>query len=194
MARPGPNMSKPAAPPLVALLQTPSLRLAIKWAEHRGDGVSVGAAVYPNGRVEPVVRVHHGPAPIYIRDLGKCLLVMGYLEVPEAVRVKLAAAPSEERSAFLYELREILMSCPRIGFALAPGGVSESGRIERVGLDQTLQVAENDPGSFNRFCDAVQETETVLLRVLERMRAFAAHHEPPSTYSSGTAPPTDIYR
>lgn len=187
-------MQQALSPSVVALTQTPSLRLAVKWAQHRGDAVSIGAAVYPNGRVEPVVRIHHGPAPIYVRDLGKCLLVMGYLEVSDVVRQKLAAAPEEERSAFLHAMREILMSCPRIGFAIAPAGTTRPERIERVGIDQTIQIAENDPGSFNRFCDAVQETETVLLRFTELMRGFATRHEPPSTYSSGTPPPTDIYR
>lgn len=170
-----------------------SLLLIEKWAHHRGDATSRGGGLFVPGKVEPVVRVHHGSTPIYVRDLGKCLMVLGIFEIPKEAREKLAAASEPERWEFLGELREILMSCPRVGFGLDPTGVRDPKELLRIVLDQTIQVAENDAASFNRFCDAIQETETLLLRTAAYVRQFVPVAETAATYSSSSPPPSELY-
>lgn len=172
---------------------TYALGLAEKWARHRGDGVTRGSGVFETGRVEPVLRVRHGAWPIYVRDLGKCLMVLGVLDVPDAVRARLRAASPAEQREFVDGLREVLLSCPRVGFGLAPAGASSPAELERVAIDATLQVAENDSASFNRFCDAVQEAETILLRVGDFLQRFVFAPSATASYSSSTPPPGEIY-
>ena len=145
------------------------------------------------GGPEPVVHIRHGSAPIYVRDLGKCLMVLGVIDVPKEVREHFQRAAPGERLLFHQGLREILMSCPRVGFGLAPAGAGDPSQLQEVVLDQTIQIAENDPASFNRFCDAIQETETILLRAAGFLQRFAALPSNAPTYSSGTPPPAELY-
>lgn len=172
---------------------TLSLLLAEKWARHRRDPTSRGGAIFAGGGVEPVVQVHHGSVPIFVRDLGKCLMVLGSIDLPEEVRQRVRLLGTEQRGAFLSGLQEILMSCPRIGFGFGPAGETDVREVRRIVLDQTLQVAENDAASFNRFCDAIQETETILLRTAAYLHQFVAATEAPVRYSSGTPPPSELY-
>ena len=171
---------------------TPSLRRAEKWARHRRDGASWGWGVFGGTAREPLLRIHHGSAPIFVRDLGKCLMVLGYVDVVPEVRQAIGRAPAEEREEFRVGLQGELMACPRIGYVFLPTPLHDLAALERIALDQTLQIAENDPASFNRFCDAIQETETALLRVTEFLRQFL-RAEAPSVYSSGSPAPTEIY-
>lgn len=173
---------------------TPALRLIEKWAAHRGDGSSRTAGVFVDARLELVIRIHHGSAPIFVRDLGKCLMVLGVIDLPGAVRTKLAGATEADRGRFIRELREILTSCPRVGFGLAPRDARDPSELDRLILDQTFQIAENDPGSFNRFCDAIQETETILLRVAELMERYVEQPAASLAYTSSTPPPTELYQ
>lgn len=172
---------------------TPMLLLAEKWAHHRGDRTSRGGAIFAEGEVEPVIQVHHGSVPIVVRDLGKCLVVLGSFDLPEELPARLLAAPPEERARFLSGLLEIVMSCPRVGYGFGPAGAGDVTELRRIVLDQTLQIAENDAASFNRFCDAIQETETLLLRAGAFLNGFLATSEGPPRYSSGSAPPSELY-
>ncbi len=172
---------------------TPSLHLVEKWAAHRGDRTSRGWGLFGPGRPETVIRIHHGAVPIYVRDLGKCLMVLGILDLPREVRDRLEETSPADRAEFLDALQDELMACPRVGFSIAPSEARGVAGLERVALDQTLQVAENDPASFNRFCDAIQETETILLRVSELLRRFAVRPQEQAGYTSSTQPPTELY-
>ncbi len=172
---------------------TRPLLLVEKWARHRGDRTSRGAGIFDSGRVEPIVQVHHGSARIFVRDLGKCLMILGVDEIASEARASLARSSEAERGQFLSDLREILMSCPRVGFALAPAQFRDAGEVERILLDQTIQIAENDPASFNRFCDAIQETETLLLRVAAYVERSLPTSARAAAYSSTTPPPTELY-
>jgi hypothetical protein len=172
---------------------TRMLQLAEKWARHRHDGTSLGAATFGEGPVEPMVQIHHGSVPIFVRDLGKCLMVLGVLDIPPPVSDRLAQMSAEERGQFLSDLEKVLMSCPRIGFAFDPRGSVQAGALRRIVLDQTLQIAENDAASFNRFCDAIQETETLLLRAAAQLTEFLASGRGSPQYSSSSPPPTDLY-
>ena len=198
VARPEPAAG-PATPPVRVVeseelpAPTPALRLAAKWARHRKDGTGWGWGVFGAGGKEPIVRIHHGSVPIFVRDLGKCLMVLGVIDVPEEVREKLRDASGGEREDFLHGLREELMQCPRLGYAFAPSPLREAGQLTRVAIDQTLQVAEDDAASFNRFCDAIQETETILLGTAEYLRRFLLRSAESAVYSSSSSPPTGLY-
>ena len=181
------NGANAVVPPTAALL------LAQRWARHRHDRTSWGSGDFGGARPEQLLRIHHGTAPIFVRDLGKCIMVLGVIDVPEDVRDWFVAAPPAERGRFLSGLREVLMACPRIGFSSAPSDLGGTECPERVALDQTLQIAENDAASFNRFCDAVQETETVLLMVVEYLRATEERAYEKAVYSSSLPPPKDLY-
>lgn len=172
---------------------TPMLLLAEKWAHHRHDRTTRGGAIFSEGRVEPVVQVHHGSVPIYVRDLGKCLMVLGSFDLPQELPVRLAEVSVEERGRFLSGLLEIVMSCPRVGYGFGPAGAGDVTELRRIVLDQTIQIAENDAASFNRFCDAIQETETLLLRAGAFLGGFLATAEGPPRYSSGSKPPSELY-
>ncbi len=172
---------------------TPALRLVEKFAHHRRDAAAWGWGIFGTGAREPIVRIHHGSVPIFVRDLGKCLMVVGVIDVPPEVREKLAKASGAEQEAFLSGLREELMQCPRVGFAFAPGPLRGAETLERIALDQTFQVAENDASSFNRFCDAIQETETILLRAAEYLRRFLVRSAETEVYSTNSSPPTSLY-
>ncbi len=143
--------------------------------------------------MEPVIQVHHGVVPIFVRDLGKCLMVMGVLDLPAEVTERLEQLTPAERQRFLLGLEEILTACPRIGFSVDPKGATDVAAIRRVVLDQTLQVAENDAASFNRFSDAIQETETILLRANAFVGGFLPSLEMSPRYSSTGPPPSELY-
>lgn len=172
---------------------TRALRLAEKWARHRRDDVSWGWGVFGEDLREPVVRIMHGSSPIFVRDLGKCLMILGVVDVPAELRERLAGEPEGEREEFLQGLRLELTACPRIGFSLAPSDSPASVVPERIALDQTIQIAENDAASFNRYCDAIQETETILLGVEEFLRQALARSRERPVYSSSSPPPREIY-
>ncbi len=145
------------------------------------------------GVVEPLLQIHHGSAPIFVRDLGKCLMVLGTFDIPEEVRQRLRAETEADRARFLAGLQDILMSCPRIGFGVGPSEAGDAVQLRRIVLDQTLQVAENDAASFNRFCDALQETETILLRASAFIQQFSPAPGSQPRYSSSTPPPAELY-
>ncbi len=186
MAR-DPPAELPIPPPTAPLL------LAEKWAHHRHDATSRGGAVFGQGDVEPVLQIYHGSAPIVVRDLGKCLMVLGAFEFAPETRARLNEASPGERGMFFSELEEILMSCPRIGYSLGPHGVTDARDVRQVVLDQTLQISENDPSSFNRFSDAIQETETVLLRASGFVKEFSQTVIGEPRYSSRTPAPSELY-
>lgn len=196
--RPG-NAQQPVAresdpvAPLDAPPSTRSLRLAEKWARHRRDGVSWGWGIFGEDVREPVVRIMHGSSPIYVRDLGKCLMILGVIDVPTELRERLARETEGEREEFLQGLHAELTACPRIGFSFAPSVARATDVPERIALDQTIQIAENEAASFNRFCDAIQETETILLGVEEYLRQALAHAGERPVYSSSSPPPREIY-
>ncbi len=172
---------------------TRSLLLAEKWAHHRHDRTSRGGGMFVPGVIEPVLRIHHGSAPIYVRDLGKCLMVLGTFDLPEEMRAKFRGEREGGRARFLAGLQEILMSCPRIGFGVGPVETAEVFELKRIVLDQTIQIAENDAGSFNRFSDAIQETETILLRAAAFVQQFSPAPEARPRYSSTSPPPSELY-
>ena len=184
-----------SAEPSETVIPPPTFPLLLveKWARHRGDPTSRGGAVFASGQIEPVVQIHHGTFPIYVRDLGKCLTVLGVLDFPGPVREKLAAASTADRAQFLFGLQAILTACPRLGFSIGPRGVVDPREFERVVLDQTIQVEENDPAPFNRFCDAIQETETILLQAAGFVQLFVPIHAVGPRYSSGAPPPSELY-
>ena len=193
----GPNRDDRRNPPdeenADSVFATASLRLAGKWAKHRRDQVSWGRGNFGGPRPEPVLRIHHGSVPIFVRDLGKCLVVHGIIDLPEELRSWLAQLPEAGRAEFFQRLLEALMSCPRMGFSLVSPSDHDEELPVRAALDQTLQVAEDDAASFNRFCDAIQETETVLLRVSGLFHATLARAVERPLYSSSLPAPRDLY-
>ena len=172
---------------------TRALRLAEKWARHRRDAVAWGWGIFGEDVREPVVRITHGSSPIYVRDLGKCLMILGVVDLPPELRERLRGGSEGEREEFLQGLRMELTACPRIGFSFAPSDSPASDVPERIALDQTIQIAENEAASFNRFCDAIQETETILLGVEEFLRQALTRSRERPVYSSSSPPPREIY-
>jgi hypothetical protein len=181
----------PRPSPTVA--PSPALRLAAKWARHRRDPTEWGRASFGTGAPEMVLRIRHGAVPLLVRDLGKCLTVLGIVDLSPEVRTWIAALAPAERERFLLGLRLQLMSCPRIGFSWGTIETPGQNMPERIALDQTLQISEDDPASFNRLCDAIQETETVLLRALEYLGAARRRAEETVLYSSTTEAPGELY-
>ena len=180
------------APPSVPAL-TPQLQLAEEWARAKGDQVDHGAGIFEPGRVEPVLRVHHGPAPIYVRDMGRCLQVVGTLALPAEFRASLRAMDEAARAGALSDLREALMACPRVGFTLSPRTATDITEIAVVSVDQTLRISASDPSTFNRFADAIQEAETILLRVADLVGLYGSAYHRHRTYSSTTPAPSELY-
>lgn len=187
-----PTVASPAGKGGVPVL-SPALELAERWAREKGDEVGRATGVFGNGPPEAVLRLHHGPAPIVLRDLGGCLQVMGSLQLPEGFRASLKEMDEDGRQELLSALREELMSCPRVGFMLGPESAAGLTDLDRVVVDSVLRLGADDAQTFNRFADAIQETETVLLRVADLIGTFGTSYHRQRAYSSSTPPPADLY-
>ncbi len=158
------------------------MALAEKWANETGRKTQRAlSGPLPDGTRIPVLLITHGTIPVLVREQGSCVVVFIQAKVPDDVRKKLANLAPEDKRKLLIILRGELSSNGRAGFSFIPQKFSSVDQLEGLNVEQLLKILENDVGSFNRFCDALQETVTTAMRAMSVFGLLVSTEEPSTT-------------
>ena len=125
----------------------------------------------------------HGTNPVLVRLNGDMIVVAAVTQIPEQIRVALAAHSVEDRARVDVHLREQLLHDPTIGYALGPSNLTSIDQLQMVAVERVLHIAEDDGGTRNTFHSAVQQVVSVMHRFILGLRILG----PVGPLSSGTA-------
>jgi hypothetical protein len=125
--------------------------------------------------------ITHGAIKILVREQGSCVVVFFQAKVPDAVRKKPGDLTLEDKQRLLIILRGELSSNSRTGFSFIPQNFGSVDQLEAFSVEQLLKVSEDDVSSFNRFCDALQETITTAVKALWLFGLVVSTQEPSTT-------------
>jgi hypothetical protein len=117
-------------------------------------------------------------------------------DVPKEVKDRLAKLSPELQQQVLVTFVDRLLRHPRSGYAVQPVGFKGLHQMDRWVVTQVVRVDEEDPGTFQRFADALQEVATVFMGA--GMVLAAVMQRPPPGADSGSSatapPPPGMYR
>ena len=160
----------------------PSLTLAEKWMNETGRGTRhVLSDPLPDGTRLPLLLVTHGPFQVIVREQGSCIAVGAQIQIPDDVRKKLVGLSPEDQQRLSITLRAELSSNGRTAYSYHPQDVTSTNGLEGFMVEELLKIAENDVGSFNRFCDAVQEVVTIAGKGIAVLGLFTPSQSPSTT-------------
>ena len=134
--------------------------------------------------------VMHGDQPALVREQMECISVFILMDIPDELVVEIAKLPSEYQKRLEVNLRGALLSHGRTAFALWPIRLRSIGELRRISIEQTLRISEEDPSSFNRYADAIQEVVTTTARVSKVLAPlFASGGDSGGTSADKGVPP-----
>jgi hypothetical protein len=107
------------------------------------------------------------------------------MQIPDDVRKKLLALSSEAKQKVLIALSGELSSNSRTAYVFVPLDTRGIDDLQGFLVQQLLKISEQDVGSFNRLCDAVQEVVTVLGKGI---RVFGLLGSPQDASTAPTRP------
>lgn len=179
-----------AQPPALKLPR--ELALAERWAKDSGRTVERTRGRGPEGEI-PAIVIKHGAYPIVAYMEHKCVRISASAQVAQQVRDKLTRLVENDQRRVLIALTNELLSNARTGYDVVPHGLASVTGLEQINVAEIIALSEEDPGSRNRFMDAVQEVVTVMVRAL-RILAIAGDQPPPTTSMAPSSPPPEMYR
>ena len=160
----------------------PSLALAEKWATETGRKTQrILSDPLPDGSRLPTLMITQGNFKILVGEQGTCVLVFVWVKVPDNVRKKLADLAPEDKQRLLITFRGELLSSSRTGFGFIPQKFDTIDQLEVFTTQQLLKISEDDVSSFNRFCDALQETLTIAVKTMSVFEVLVSTQGPSST-------------
>lgn len=173
----------------------PALELAEKWAIELGKGTVRGQLTSQDGTPQPLLVVDHAGKVVFVRQERECLVVFTLVELqPDALEKVAKLGPDLQRRVFA-AFRLQLMLDGRTGYALAPAGVKRMRDVRRVAVEQILKVDRDDPATFNRYADAIQEVVTTTVRAFSVFgHLLADDGKAGGTSGVGRPPPSLMYR
>jgi len=146
--------------------QAPSvLLLADRWAKAMGKSTKVVDVQDADGGIVPVLVVMHGDKPVLVRSRGECVSIFLLMDIPKDIADRIHRYPGHVQKRVLAALRYELLSHARTAFALRPEPLGSIAELQRIRVEQLVRISEDDPSSFNRYSDAIQEIVTTTARV-----------------------------
>ena len=149
------------------------------------DAVTDEQGTDPHGQVVPAIGIQHGPAKILVVERDGFLTMVAQIDIPAPMRESLSRFGIQLQEKMLETLKLAFMDVPRVGWTILPPSSTRIDQVERVLITELLRISESDIGSFNRFCDAIQELTTLVVRAIQVYTA-------PSKGS--TSPNSPMYR
>jgi hypothetical protein len=138
-----------------------SLALAEKWAKEMGRKTQrILSDPSSDGTRVPLLMITHGIVPVCVGEDKTCVNVYIQVKLPTEVRAKLATLAPEDKQRLLITFIGELSSNSRAGFSFIPQNLTSVEQLEIFTVAEVLKISEDDISSFNRFCDALQETVT----------------------------------
>jgi hypothetical protein len=150
----------------------PQLVLAQRWAVALSRETRSANLVGPDGRAEIVLLVAHGPRDLTVRATGTCITVSLAVEFAKEVRDTFGGLPRSAQLRALRAVRTRLFQQPRTSFSIDPPGAVSIVQVTRVVVEQTFRISEDDPSSFNRFAEGLQEVTAAAVGGFARLGAF----------------------
>ena len=148
------------------------LVLAEQWAAELFRDAWRVVAASQDGQGEAVLLIAHGSHDLSVRAMGTCIAVALVVEFGPEVHDALAALPTPKQRRALQAVRSHLLQQQRTSFAIEPPGAVATAEVTRVAVEQVLRISRDDPSSFNRFADGLQEVAAAAAGALARLGAF----------------------
>lgn len=78
-------------------------------------------------------------------------------------------------------------------FRFPPKGVREAAHLDRLVVEQLIRVSRDDPGSFNRFVDAIQEVVSGTARAMAFLGSLVEETDSGPDRGKGPTTPSGMY-
>lgn len=158
------------------------LTLAEKWANETGRKTERTSRTLPNGtKLPPVLTIIQGDFKIFVTEQGSCVLVFVPIKIADNVRQKLTELTPADRQRVQIAFTGELLSNSRTGYMFVPQKFTSIDQLEGYTVQQVLKIAHNDVGTFNRFCDAIQETVTIAVKAYSVFGVLVSTTSPAAT-------------
>jgi hypothetical protein len=115
------------------------------------------------------------------------------IDVPPEVTKAIARTPITTRQWIEVNLRYELTSNGRTAFTLRPRTMQDITQLRRITVEQLIRISEDDPASFNRLADAIQEVVTTASRASAVLAPFPTQGNGPSDILEDGAFPSNMY-
>lgn len=160
----------------------PSLTVAEEWIRETGRETKRDLSPpLPDGKRIPLLVISHGLIKVLAREQGSCLIVSVAMPVHDAIRKKLSGLTPEDKQKVMIALRGELSSNSRGWYGYSPADATSLDQMQSFYVEQLLKVSKDDPSSFNRLCDAIQEVVGVAVKGLTILGFFAQPQSPPTS-------------
>ncbi len=150
----------------------PPLALAEGWARELSRPTRRATVAGPESTSEAVILVAHGSRDLTVRAFGTWVAVALIVEFSPEARDVFLALPDSTQVRALRAIRAQLVQQPRTSFAIEPREAVSIAEVTRVVVEQVFRISSEDPSSFNRFADALQEVSAASAGAFFRLGAF----------------------
>jgi len=155
----------------------PPLTLADRWARELGKTTRLMELLDSDGSKGVVLLIVHRDHRIFIQARGECIVVTVLIEIPTEVTAAIARQSAPMKRRIEVNLRTELASNGRTAFTLRPAAMTDIEQLRRITVEQLMKVSEDDPSSFNRLADAIQEVVTTAARASAVLTPFLPTEE-----------------
>lgn len=143
---------------------SPQLQTVLAWARDLQLGIEPLEARDASGATLPGLALIRGQLRLSLLEIKGVLHLICDLNVPPQVRDATRKLKAKLQEEMLIALRQALSESPRVGWVLMPPTTARIGDLEQIRLTEAFRITAADPGTFNRFADAVQELATAALK------------------------------
>lgn len=119
----------------------------------------------PNGKRVIALTIQHGAALLVAVEQNEVLGLLASMEFPKDLRDQVSQLPKKTQEKMLYTIKQVLMETPRIAWQMQPPTLTIMGELDKLQLSEFMRLDEDNPETFNRFADAIQELSTLVVRV-----------------------------
>lgn len=171
---------------------SPALELAEEWASamsmptHRGEFEDRGSKA-------PLLFVTRGTHDVYVRGQGACIIVFLVVTFSDEAKARLQRLRRPVQRRAISGLRLHLLAHARNSFSLSPEGVREAEHLNRLVVEQLIRVSRDDPASFNRFADAIQEVVAGTARAMAFLGTLVEETDHGPDRGKGPTTPSGMY-
>ena len=141
----------------------------------------------------PLLFVAQGNHGVLVRDHNGCIVVFLLVEISAEAKARIASLPPPIQERGLRTLRHQLLSQTRCAFALSPSEPRTILAVDRIAVEQLIRITKDDPGSFNRYADAIQETVNAAVRAFWFLGALVTEGDLGDGRTVKGPPPAGMY-
>jgi len=172
---------------------TEILLLTKRWVGEMGKRSRFVELQDRDGLRGAVLVVDHLGWKVFIQERSRCILVMVIVDIPRALVEKVSSMPEPIQSRLECNLRIELTSNARTAYTLRPSQAQHLSSLRRMTVEQLIRVSGDDPSSFNRLVDAIQEVVTTATRASSVLTPFLPKDDEESAGLSEDDAPLGMY-